>query len=153
MKLMYSWYLSELMFPLFTLFFGFIGIHTGLSVYYEVPTPVETEYNFTFVAGVATLSWFMVVIALPVLHKIHRTQDNKYKEKVKIYVDDLEIQYYKNMAVAVVNDFAYKLPYSNVAGHDLDRLGYLPFTNYYNKDKKFTRSYLDITHIKINNAG
>lgn len=148
MKVLMSWYGSKVLFIIMFLFFGFIGIHSGLSVYFGVPTPIETNMTPGFNMGVTCLSWFMVIIAVPVLYKIHKEHDAKYKEVVKISLDDLNTYDYSNLYIVEKDNFAWALNKSPI-GYDIESIGYFTFTNYYNKDGKFQTAILNTQHVKL----
>lgn len=147
MKLMWSWYGSNIVLVLTALFFGFVGIHTVLSLYFGVSTPIETEFDGMFAWFVAIVSWVTVLIGCPFLYYTHLFMDSKYKEKVKLSILDFNMHEFKNATIIVIDDFCYYLPKSPV-GYDLKGLGYVVATNYYDRNKKFQSARLGFTHVK-----
>lgn len=150
MKMLSSWPLVLPLNVVFSLFFGWLCIHTSLALYFNVEPFALENLNVGSTRlywCVSVLTGFMSTLFIPYMYWLHLKDDVKYEERIDVPLDKLDITAYSNVSVVVTNDHAWVLR-KNSFGLDLQKQGYLTFYNYYDRHKKFKSTGLRTRHIK-----
>jgi len=152
MHILFRWRMILPMYAFFTLFFGWIAIHTSYFVYFNVDgltvSTILSEGSSRLYTFITIVAWGMTIIGMPGLYCFAQG-DAKYVKGTHIPLDKLNIHTYNNVTIITTkseNNFAYVFDHSPL-GLDLKKQGYLEFTEYYDKNKKFKFSSLNTGHI------